>query len=194
MRQRCKALGLDCLGTLTYKENMQDRAVALRHFKEFVRRVRRLIPSFAYVAVLEAQKRGALHFHFAHRRLPARFMVDGHPVKSYDLLRAIWRSVIGGIGAFNDKRRRSLSPVRIAKYMGKYIGKSIEQVHELNKRQYFAGGEWSAPLVESALFRPEDDVAASIYARSRHDGALDIDEWENTRFGLLFIASYSPPE
>lgn len=194
MRQRCKALGLDCLGTLTYKENMQDRDTALRHFKEFVRRVRRFVPSFSYVAVLEAQKRGALHFHFAHRRLPARFVVDGQTVKSYDLIRAIWRSVIGGIGAFNDQRRRAFSPLRIAKYMGKYIGKSIEQVHELNKRQYFAGGEWSAPTVESSLFRPEEYAAAALYARERHDGALNVDEWEDTRFGVLFIASYSPPD
>lgn len=194
MRQRCKALGLDCLGTLTYKENMQDRDSALRHFKEFVRRVRRWIPAFAYVAVLEKQKRGALHFHFAHRRLPARFVVDGQVVKSYDLLRAIWRSVIGGIGAFNDQRRRALSPVRIAKYMGKYIGKSIEELHALNKRQYFAGGQWSAPLVESSMFSLEEGAAAFRYARERHDGALDVDEWENTRYGLVFIASYSPPE
>jgi hypothetical protein len=193
MRLRCKSLGLDVLGTLTYQENIQDRAVVLGHWKEFVRRLRRVLPGFAYVAVLEVQKRGALHVHFATRRLPRELQKDGVRVKSYNLIRAIWRSVIGGVGAFHDSSRKTRGSVlKVSKYIAKYVGKSFEQVHQVNKRQYFAGGEWSAPIVTRRLFPAEGVLDAYTWADSFH-GSGEQEFFQDTRLGLLWVASYSPP-
>lgn len=193
VRHRCKSLGLDVLGTLTYQENMQDRQRLLAHWKEFVRRVRRYIPDFAYVAVVEAQKRGALHIHFATRRLPRELQSNGVKVKSYNLLRAIWRSVIGGIGSFNDSSRKTRGSIlKVSRYISKYVGKAFDQAELLNKRQYFAGGEWSAPLVTRRMF-PIDSVMAAYAWGDEHHGAGEQDVFQDTRFGLLWVASYSPP-
>lgn len=193
MRRRCKALGLDVLGTLTYRENVQDRARVLRDWKEFVRRLRRVLPGFAYVAVVEKQKRGALHLHFACKRLPMAFQRDGVRVKSYSVIYAIWKSVTGDAGgSFRDSSRRTRGSVlKVAKYIAKYVGKCFED-HELNKRQYFAGGEWSAPLVTERLFRPDEWIEAICYLDESTGG--DEREWfQRSDIGLYWVASYSPP-
>jgi hypothetical protein len=64
-------------------------------------------------------------------KLPAS---NGVKVKSYPVLLAIWRSVIGGGGAVNDadnKRRKwklpPMSPGKIAAYLSKYVTKAFEQ-------------------------------------------------------------------
>jgi hypothetical protein len=195
MRQRCKGMGLDVLGTLTYRANVQDRDRVLRDWKEFVRRLRRVLPSFSYVAVLEKQKRGALHIHFACRRLPREFQREGVRVKSYSVIYAIWKSVAGEDGgSFRDSSRKTRgSPLKVAKYISKYVGKSFEESHDLNKRQYFSGGEWSAPLIDRRLFPLEAWVDAYAFADAAHGDSAELDVFNNTRFGLVWIASYTPP-
>lgn len=197
MRQRCKGMGLDVLGTLTYRENVQDRDRVLADWKEFVRRLRRVLPSFAYVAVLEKQKRGALHLHFACRRLPRELQRDGVRIKSYSVIYAIWKSVTGDAGgSFRDSSRKTRgSALRVAKYISKYVGKSFEESdRELNHRQYFSGGEWAAPVVERRLFSLDDTSAAYEFAASCHAFEGEHDVFVNGRFSLVWIASYSPPQ
>jgi len=186
-------MGLDVLGTLTYRANVQDRDLVLAHWKEFVRRLRRVLPSFGYVAVLEKQKRGALHLHFACRRLPRELQREGVRIKSYSVIIAIWKSVTGALGgSFRDSSRRTRgSPLKVAKYISKYVGKSFEELGQLNKRQYFCGGEWSAPLISNRIFPIDQVVAAYAFADSQHDG--DLDWWQDTRLGIYWVASYSPP-
>lgn len=193
VRLRCKSLGLDTLLTLTYRENVQDRARVLRDWKEFVRRLRRVLPSFAYVCVLEKQKRGAIHLHFACKRLPREFQREGVRVKSYPLILSIWRSVTGSAGgSFRCSRgKRGRSPLQIAKYISKYIGKALED-HEFNSRQYFAGGEWSAPLVTSRLFGPDQWIEAVTFC----DSCVGFDErdwFQLHERGVYWIAGYSVP-
>lgn len=49
--------------TLTFKENMQDIGAANKLFKEFTRELRKRQPDLKYIAVIEFQKRGAIHYH-----------------------------------------------------------------------------------------------------------------------------------
>ena len=56
VRKLCKAMGADTLLTLTYKANQDDLSLCKAHLKEFVRRVRRLIPDFRAVAGFEKVK------------------------------------------------------------------------------------------------------------------------------------------
>ena len=64
VRHRCKTIGADRMVTLTYRENMIDRERALKHWDLFRRRLGK-VKHFHYVAVIEEQERGALHFHVA---------------------------------------------------------------------------------------------------------------------------------
>lgn len=49
--------------TLTYAENMQDIERASYDFKKFIQKLKRIQKDFKYVAVIEFQKRGAIHYH-----------------------------------------------------------------------------------------------------------------------------------
>ena len=49
--------------TLTYAENMTDIDRSRKELDNFFKRLNRQFPRFAYVCVIEFQKRGAVHFH-----------------------------------------------------------------------------------------------------------------------------------
>ncbi|NCT83511.1 MAG: hypothetical protein GXC94_10230 [Comamonadaceae bacterium] len=152
--------------TFTYRENVQDRELLARHWKETVRRIRRVIPDFAYLAVVEVQKRGALHLHVATHRLPRVLSHQGSKVKSWAVLRSIWRSVVGTLGGnFDESKRRArsrASSLRIARYITKYLSKDFGD-GDLNRKRYWAGGDWPAPERVTMLFpRTGDGMSAEL--------------------------------
>ena len=138
VRRRCKAMGVDSLLTLTYRENQQDEALMKTHLQEFVRRLRRTIPDFIYVAAFERQKRGAWHVHLAVRRVSSHFMQKGVRVKSFDVIRAVWRSVAGALGGNIDmqkKRRNSKkTAAQLASYISKYMTKAYAEGEKHSQR------------------------------------------------------------
>lgn len=130
VRHLCKAAGIDTLLTLTYAENMTDWATLKRHMKEFNRRMAKLIPGWFYVAAFERQKRGAWHAHMAVHRLPSELEAkNGVKVKSFNVIRAVWRSVTGEMGGNIDvqarKRNSNRAPSKIAAYLSKYMTKAF---------------------------------------------------------------------
>lgn len=57
--------------TLTFKENITSHAIANKEFKKFIQRLRRAYgQEFSYTAVIEYQKRGAIHYHCIFFNLP----------------------------------------------------------------------------------------------------------------------------
>ncbi len=139
VRQLCKASGADTLMTLTYRENQTDLELCKKHLKEFVRRVRRVMPDFVAVAAFEPQKRGAWHVHMGCRRFASVMASSGGVrMKSFDLLRAIWRSVTKEFGGNVDVARRKQtsqrSAARIAAYISKYITKAFAEGAKFSNR------------------------------------------------------------
>lgn len=130
VRRLAKAKGLSVLLTLTYRENMVDRERMARDFDAFCKRVRRVIPGFEYVCVFERQKRGAWHAHIAVPRILAHYTHRGALVKSYDLLRSMWRGIVGADNGNVDvsrNKRVNRSAAKLAAYLSKYIGKTFDQ-------------------------------------------------------------------
>lgn len=130
VRHLCKAAGVDTLLTLTYAQNMTEWAMLKRHMKEFNRRMAKLIPGWFYVAAYERQQRGAWHAHMAVHRLPAELPASGGvKVKSFNVVRAVWRAVTGELGGNIDvqarKRNSQRAPSRIAAYLSKYMTKAF---------------------------------------------------------------------
>jgi hypothetical protein len=162
-RRRAKAQGATTLLTGTYKANQGDPGKAWRHWKEFVRRVRRVWPTFSYVVAWERQKRGALHWHAAVHNVPRLLAAQGGAkVKSYNVLRAIWRAVAGDDGGNVDVSRycrfKQRSPARIASYIAKYVMKAHE---------------WAAPRVNvwSSSYVAQELPLKGVFAR---DELLDV--------------------
>lgn len=155
VRRQAKVIGVDVLWTLTYRQNVQDRAIVVKHWKEFVRRVRGVIPDFHYVATLERQKRGAWHIHIATRRLPVALQQKHVMVKSYDVLRAIWRSVTkeyeGNFDQSRRKRQSKKNAMQIASYISKYVTKDYAE-GDLNKKRYMHSEVGTATKTQTYLF------------------------------------------
>lgn len=142
VRRLCKHKGLDTLLTLTYRENMQDRDRMARDLDVFLKRVRRVLPQFEYVCAFERQKRGAWHAHLAVKRVQSHYMVKGELVRSYSLLRSMWRAVVGqdnGNVDVSRNKRVARSPAKLASYLSKYIGKGFEEAAK-HQNSYSASG------------------------------------------------------
>jgi hypothetical protein len=200
-RVRCKASAFDSLFTFTYRQNVQDRDLVASHWKECVRRVRAVLPDFAYLAVIERQQRGALHLHVATHRLPATLQWCGVKVKSWSVLRAIWRSVVGGLGGnFDESKRKSrsrASSLRIARYITKYVAKDFAD-GEFNRKRYWASTNWKAPRRVSMLFPREVDerVSAELLALVFDEvvgSASEYVHWVHPDGFVYWVAAFSPP-
>lgn len=164
VRRMCKVMGVDSLLTLTYRANQTDLKLCKSHMKEFVRRVRRVIPGFLYVAAFEQQERGAWHVHMAIHKLPFKLAWEGVKVNSYSVVRAIWRRVVGDLGGNIDearkKRHSRKSPAQMASYISKYMLKAYEEGDKWSNR-YSAS---SCELPEAIRMRIKGESLANLIA------------------------------
>lgn len=143
-KQACRRIiiaeGFDELLTITYRENQEDRALCKKHFKEWVRRIRRAIPGFAYCASFERQDRGAMHVHLATHKLPKKVTYRGKVMEGWRLGTAIWRAIVGktpegldnglcfvGGKSKNGWPRPPMTLAQLAAYVSKYIMKDYEE-------------------------------------------------------------------
>lgn len=196
VRRLAKSKGLTTLLTLTYRENMLDRDRMQRDLDVFLKRVRRVIPGFQYVCVFERQKRGAWHAHIAVQKVLSHYVAGGRMVRSYDLLRSMWRGVVGADNGNVDvsrNKRVARSSAKLAAYLSKYIGKTFDE-NDKHVNAYSASGR---ALQAALTFR--------TYSSSMVDGIADLydllesDMAQNEVFSLLcdgggFFMCISPPD
>ncbi|HXE48906.1 MAG TPA: hypothetical protein VN663_11070 [Ramlibacter sp.] len=137
-KMACKWFIIHCgfneLLTLTYRENQTDEALAKKHHKEWVRRMRRALGGrFDYCTGFEPQERGAWHMHVACHRLPKHVEYQGVKIEAWKLGTVIWRSIVGDdnglcfVGGkaskWGKKRRKNMGLYKMASYVSKYITK-----------------------------------------------------------------------
>ncbi len=162
VRRLAKMLQADCLLTLTYRENVTDFARVEADFKAFRARLRSL-GEFHYVATLERQQRGALHVHIACQHFPAWLNNEhGVRVRSYNVIRAMWRRVVGQDNGNVDLTRPKGKnwAHRIAGYISKYVSKNIEEAR-FNKKSYWASRGIPKPK-KTKLWFPMDTPIRDI--------------------------------
>lgn len=145
VRRLCKVMKVNSLWTLTYRANVQDRDLVVRHFDAFRRRVAAVLGGWRYICVAERQERGAYHLHLATHALPVYLVAGGVRVKSWDVMRRIWRSVVGELGGNFDESKRShwwrpgaravRSCSSIASYIAGYVAKDMLD-GDLNRKRF----------------------------------------------------------
>lgn len=137
IRRKCMSGGLNYLLTLTTRENKTDLDASFKDLSRFIRKVKKTIPGWKYVAVVEFQKRGAIHFHVA---------VKGF--QNVRVLRSSWLSIVG-VGQGNvqvetPKNARYKSQkwhiAKLAGYLTKYITKDLCGVGSGRQRYRVAEG------------------------------------------------------
>lgn len=156
VRQLCKVMGVDTLLTLTYRACEADLGRCKADLKEFVRRLRRIVPDFQAVCGFELQERGAWHVHLCCRKFDKLLSYKGAKVKSWNVLRAVWRSVTkdrgGNVDVQSRKRNSQRSPAKLAAYVSKYITKG------------FAEGErWSNRWTKFGDAKPPEPIDLGIW-------------------------------
>lgn len=167
VRRLAKLKGLTVLLTLTYRENMLDRDRMARDLDVFLKRVRRVIKDFEYVAVFERQKRGAWHAHIAVRKVLSHYVQRGIMVKSYDLLRSMWRGVVGADNGNVDvsrNKRVNRSSAKLAAYLSKYIGKTFDQAEKYQNAYSASGRDIPSAVIERILGATQAEAIAALVA------------------------------
>lgn len=153
VRRLCKAMGASTLLTLTYRFNELDLHRVKKDLKEFNRRMLRELPGFRFVAAFEKQERGAYHVHMGTAGLPTFFMKKNAAgvhtrVKSFDVFRAVWRSVTkergGTVNVARKKAHSRSTPAQIAAYLSKYMAKDFEE-GEKGSNRYAKYGDFDLP-------------------------------------------------
>ncbi len=189
VRLCCKAIGADRMVTLTYRENMMDRERALKHWKEFCRRMGKH-KAFHYVAVIEEQERGALHFHVA---------VAGRQM--YALLRSIWQSILGRgddgeqMGQVNVRDPNKFGfgnkgAHKIASYIAKYCGKEMA-CRGLNEKRYFRSRGVVVPEVKYWRLPCTNMLGAveAAFAALAGHSLVGLQTWCNNGLGVVYLAT-----
>ena len=156
------AEGFDELLTLTYRSNQVDRALCKKHFKEWVRRMKRSLPGFRYCASFERQERGAMHVHLATHKLPEHAVFKGVKVKAFELGTRVWRSVVGVDNGLcfvggskkwgRGRRQKKMSLAKMAAYVSKYLLKDWEDVPPGENRYSHSMGD---PAIRQRALRPD---------------------------------------
>lgn len=166
--------------TFTFGENEADETEANRKFtlgmERFNYNWRQIIQGgLKYVAVPERQERGALHYHIIV------FNVPFIPMLKEQLLK-IW-----GVGFTNFKK---VSSNKVARYLTKYMGKSMGADRDLHGKRYFT----SRGLLKPWEMR-EPSRVASIEARI----PMEFLDWTSQpiphkHFGAIVYRRYRLPD
>jgi len=193
VRLCCKMIGADRMVTLTYRENMVDRDTALKHWKAFCRRLAK-VAQFHYVAVIEEQQRGALHFHVA---------VRGR--QNYVLLRSIWQRVLGlgpsgeQMGQVNvrDPHRFGFGQHgahKLASYIAKYCSKEMN-ARALDQKRYFRSRGIVLPEVNTVRLNCTSMLGAvqAAFSIVMPYGLENIQSWCNNGLGVVWLSTAPKP-
>lgn len=114
--------------TLTFRENMQDIKIANRHFNKFIMRISYRYPDLKYLAIIEFQKRGAVHYHF----------LCNLPHIKNSILSDIW-----GHGFVKINKIKNVS--NLGAYVCKYLSKDGNNKKMFRKKKYFCSKNLEQP-------------------------------------------------
>lgn len=167
--------------TLTFRENMEDLAEANKLFKAFMRKLKKVQSDLKYLAVIEFQERGAIHYHLLSNLKYVRV----------EKIRAMWRSVVGE-GNIDLQRIDKVDNIGayVIKYMTKedadprLIGKKMYQTSKGLERPKELIGEQAQYLWEQMQKEKRKKVYSSSYENKQTQNKIHYEE-----YNLLRLAS-----
>lgn len=149
--------------TLTFKKNVVDLSVANNEFKKFIKRLKYEEGNFKYVAVIEFQKRGAVHYHM----ISDLFYISNHK------LRRIWS---GGFVKINRIKHVDNVGAYIIKYMCK-----IEDARLHKRKAYLRSRNLQDPKILKG-------AAASEYVEKNElkaESEIYFNAFKTEHYGLV---------
>lgn len=204
VRHLVKSVFADHMLTFSWRENMTDRARAAAEWKEFVRLFRVRYPSWAYLAVLEKQERGALHIHVAVQgKQDIRWLLRCWLLAIGQAPEDVSAWLVGGVklgekslGAVNvepPKKRwgggsKQWKRDKLAGYLTKYIGKEFDEA-EKNAKKYWHSRNIIKPEIERFWLKATTYAEAVIEAHDLiyYTGACHLSMWGDQSAGVIWI-------
>lgn len=159
--------------TLTYKDNVTDLEVTNRDFKRFIQRLRYRYGGFKYLAVIEFQERGAIHYH----------MISNLPYIENNKLAELWGR---GFVKINDIRHVD----NVGAYMCKYMLKNVQDERLKGNKAYLSSrgldkeivyrGEDARRVLKALEIDKKEKVFTNSY-ESEHNGLIEYEEYNMKR-------------
>lgn len=177
VRQLVLANELRYLWTLTYREQVTSRKIAARHFKEFIRRLRKqVMQQLPYVAVMEIQKKRAakegvevIHFHVALDQNVPHAMVE-----------AAWGHGFVFVSLHQGDKGK------VASYLAKYLKKDGDEVRCEEEKRYFCSKGLKRPFKRSGVLSKTrfDELKGKAIAKAEFDNS----EWIQLSPGAFMVS------
>jgi len=131
--------------TFTFAENVTDVDVANGHFTDFVKRLNyHYNTRFAYLAVVEFQARGAVHYHTIFFNMALQVEEDERRTRT---VAKLWHH-----GFVDIERVRSAK--RVGAYVCKYLDKAVHDPRLLGRKAFFT----SRNLLRPRLYREHEKI------------------------------------
>lgn len=163
--------------TLTYEENMKEVDKGTYDFKKFVQKMKRRQKDFQYVAVIEFQKRGAVHFHML-----CNYRIEWNNHKELQTherdLGKVWGHGFVDIGYKQNDNAGA--------YLIKYMTKENNDVRLQGKKRYF---------YSRSLEKPKELVgyeAVQIIKELEDMPAVFTNEYYSDFHGQVKYSEYNP--
>jgi len=156
--------------TLTFADNIQDLNYANREFKKFIQKLRYWLGNFKYLAVMEKQKRGAIHYHILCDYQPKIDQTDlfekwGH---GFVEISAVCDGDIDNVGA----------------YLIKYVSKDLSLAENCQKN-YLCSKGLERPQIEYGI------PAASIRNALNKEEKAYVSSYDSVFNGKVTFKEYN---
>jgi len=161
--------------TFTFKENVTSLSVANKAFKTFIQRFTRYYgKSLKYLAIVEFQKRGAVHYHCIFFNLSIEYE---RRERRERIIANLW-----GHGYVDIERIRHAKSV--SAYVCKYLNKGVSDPRLRGKKSFFTS---------RALFRPVQFRSESSIDKLLTDDSfkgVGVDTYDSFSRGKVILKTY----
>lgn len=126
--------------TLTFEENMKDIESVNKMFNNFTKQIRRHKKDFAYIAIPEFQKRGAVHYHLLSNisMLDQDLIYSQKDAPNFKHVK-YWRHGFTSVEIMKGDIKKLIG------YISKYMTKNIDN-RLFNKKRFFYSQNLSMPI------------------------------------------------
>lgn len=175
--------------TLTFQENIQDIEKANKCFKQFIQNMnrelaRRDMPKLEYLAVIEFQKRGAIHYH----------MLCKLPYFRVEIIRDCWRRAIKVTGKTGNIDLKDIRHVdNVGAYIVKYMSKDMVDMRLAGKKAFWCSrglkrpreyiGEDAERIIKELKLEHKKTAYQSKYLDKQTHGEVSYQEYNLERQG-----------
>ncbi len=161
--------------TLTHRENITNLDTAHRHFKIFIQRLRRYYKkfNFKYIAIIEFQKRGSIHYHIL---LNINYIPQ-------EILASLWSYGFIKIKLVNNIKN-------MGAYFSKYLFKDFRDPRLAGRKTFFCSKNIIKPKERICQNDREVSILLTLYGVKDENKPDYENVWDTEYYGKILYRQY----